>query len=294
MLRKRKGGISLSLGERIYRFRTQRNLSQEALAEVLNVSRQSVSKWENNSAVPDLQKIVLLADIFEVSIDELVKGTEEQHAGREEKTPAGGAGRLGAKVAGTILLCMAFLVVMLFLLMNAGFAGLLYALPFLACGVICFACKRNTGLWCAWVAVFLVDLYLRFAAGSSWSAIRYTLQWSAGGNYIRFFMAWVQFAALLILIAVTVLRFGKRPFAEGEHAKRKLVISWAVFAVLCLVILLLSYLRAAAVEKGLLGAANGYLWVYSHLDWGRTAALAAALTATLRCIKAHKQHQPEK
>ena len=282
----------MSMGERIYRFRTQRNLSQEALAEMLNVSRQSVSKWENNSAVPDLQKIVLLADIFEVSIDELVKGTEEQRGGREEKTPAGGTGRLGAKIAGTILLCMAFLVVMLFLLMNAGVAGLLYALPFLACGAICFACKRNTGLWCAWAVVFLVDLYLRFAAGSSWGMVRYTLQWRA--NFLHLLIAWMQLLALFALILATMLRFGKRPLKERKHGKRALIIPWAVFAVLCLVILVLSWLCAAAVEKGPLGAAKGYLWVDAHLGWGCAAALAAALTATLRCIKARKQHQPEK
>lgn len=48
----------MSLGEHIYRLRTQRGMSQEALAEALNVSRQSVSKWENSSAVPELEKLV--------------------------------------------------------------------------------------------------------------------------------------------------------------------------------------------------------------------------------------------
>lgn len=64
----------MSLGERIYRLRTEKNLSQGDLAERLEVSRQSVSKWENNSAVPDLEKIIKLGEIFGVSLDELVKG----------------------------------------------------------------------------------------------------------------------------------------------------------------------------------------------------------------------------
>ena len=64
----------MSLGERIYRLRTEKNLSQGDLAELLEVSRQSISKWENNSAVPDLDKIIKLCEIFEITIDELVKG----------------------------------------------------------------------------------------------------------------------------------------------------------------------------------------------------------------------------
>ena len=59
----------MSLGERIYRLRTEKNLSQGDLAEQLEVSRQSISKWENNSAVPELEKIIKLSEIFEVSLD---------------------------------------------------------------------------------------------------------------------------------------------------------------------------------------------------------------------------------
>ena len=74
----------MSLGERIYGLRTAKNLSQDLLAEMLNVSRQSVSKWENNNTVPDLDKLLKLSEIFEVSLDELVKG-EEKAEGRKEE-----------------------------------------------------------------------------------------------------------------------------------------------------------------------------------------------------------------
>ena len=65
----------MSLGETIYKLRTKYNLSQGDLADKLSVSRQSVSKWENNTSVPDLDKIIKLSEIFDVSLDELVKGT---------------------------------------------------------------------------------------------------------------------------------------------------------------------------------------------------------------------------
>lgn len=61
----------MNLGENIYRLRTEQNLSQGDLADALDVSRQSVSKWENNSAVPELDKLIRLAQIFSVTLDEL-------------------------------------------------------------------------------------------------------------------------------------------------------------------------------------------------------------------------------
>ncbi len=53
----------MNLGETIYNLRKEKKLSQGDLAEQLSVSRQSVSKWENNSAVPDLDKLVKLSTI---------------------------------------------------------------------------------------------------------------------------------------------------------------------------------------------------------------------------------------
>ena len=62
----------MSLAEKILKLRTGQNLSQGELADRLEVSRQSVSKWETGQSVPELEKIVRLADLFGVSVDELV------------------------------------------------------------------------------------------------------------------------------------------------------------------------------------------------------------------------------
>lgn len=64
----------MSLGERIYKLRSEKNLSQGDLADALNVSRQSISKWETNSSVPELDKLLKLSEIFTISLDELVTG----------------------------------------------------------------------------------------------------------------------------------------------------------------------------------------------------------------------------
>ena len=62
----------MNLGENIYHLRKEKNLSQDELAAALEVSRQSVSKWENNSAVPELEKLVKMSELFGVTLDELV------------------------------------------------------------------------------------------------------------------------------------------------------------------------------------------------------------------------------
>lgn len=66
----------MTLGEKIQQLRKATGISQEQLAEQLGVSRQSVSKWELNDAVPELGKIVLLSELFSISTDELLKNSQ--------------------------------------------------------------------------------------------------------------------------------------------------------------------------------------------------------------------------
>lgn len=66
------------LGEKIMELRKKNGWSQEELAGRLNVSRQSVSKWESSMSVPDLDKILQLSEIFEVSTDYLLKDDKEE------------------------------------------------------------------------------------------------------------------------------------------------------------------------------------------------------------------------
>ena len=66
----------MPLSEKILHLRTQRGMSQEELAAALSVSRQSVSKWETGQSVPDLDKLIRLADLFGVTVDELVREGE--------------------------------------------------------------------------------------------------------------------------------------------------------------------------------------------------------------------------
>ena len=64
----------MEFGNKLYELRKEKGLSQEELASRLEVTRQTVSKWELGDSTPDLDKLVLLAELFEISLDELVLG----------------------------------------------------------------------------------------------------------------------------------------------------------------------------------------------------------------------------
>ena len=65
--------MKMILADKIIYHRKKLSLTQEELAESLNVSRQSVSKWEGAQSIPDMNKIILLSNIFGVSIDYLMR-----------------------------------------------------------------------------------------------------------------------------------------------------------------------------------------------------------------------------
>ena len=68
----------MELGNKIKYYRGEKEFSQEELAERVYVSRQTISNWENNKNYPDINSIVLLSEVFEISIDNLIKGDVEQ------------------------------------------------------------------------------------------------------------------------------------------------------------------------------------------------------------------------
>lgn len=109
----------MNLGAQIKKYRTEFSLSQDELAEKLFVTRQSISNWENDRTYPDIKSLVLLSEVFSVSLDQLVKGDvdemkreiSEQEREQFEKEDA---------VLGVLMLLLMFLAVPL-----GKFGGLL-------------------------------------------------------------------------------------------------------------------------------------------------------------------------
>lgn len=68
----------MELGNRIKKCRESINLSQEELADKIYVSRQTISNWENNKSYPDINSLKLLSNVFDVSLDNFIKGDIEE------------------------------------------------------------------------------------------------------------------------------------------------------------------------------------------------------------------------
>lgn len=158
-----QGGMAMSLGERIYKLRTEREMSQGDLADALEVSRQSISKWETNGSVPELDKLVKLSEIFDVSLDELVTGKEQEKKPEtvvEEPTPAEPKFEpqiiyvekqvrptlTPAQILGIILIACSILS---FLILDDLFEALALCFPVAIGGTLCLVTKHPL-LWCSW------------------------------------------------------------------------------------------------------------------------------------------------
>lgn len=72
----------MSLGTRLYDLRRSKHLSQEDVADKLNVTRQTISKWETDQSTPDFDKIAPLCELYDITTDELLTGNKEE---KEEK-----------------------------------------------------------------------------------------------------------------------------------------------------------------------------------------------------------------
>lgn len=68
--------MSLSLGQQLKKFRELKSLSQEDIAQKIGVTRQAVYKWENDKSYPDIDNLILLSELYNVTLDELIKGNE--------------------------------------------------------------------------------------------------------------------------------------------------------------------------------------------------------------------------
>lgn len=125
----------MTLGENIVRLRTKENLSQSDLADMLDVSRQSVSKWETDASIPELDKLLKLSELFGVTLDELVNGEETS---KIEVVPVSEHEKRRT-ITGTVLLCTGVVIMILCLLLAGDLlAGLLlgYHLSFVALFVL--------------------------------------------------------------------------------------------------------------------------------------------------------------
>ena len=76
----------MKIGEKLRDARNQKGLTQEEVADEIHVSRQTISNWENNRSYPDIISVILLSDLYQMSLDVLLKGDKDMIEHLNEST----------------------------------------------------------------------------------------------------------------------------------------------------------------------------------------------------------------
>ncbi len=273
----------MSLGEKIYKLRNERNLSQGDLADALEVSRQSISKWETDASVPELDKLVKMSEFFAVSLDELIldRTQTEQPPVLEPKriyTEHPGVSHT-QKTVGIVLLCFSVALWLLIALLGDILSGLILSAPFVACGIICLRVRRNAGLWCAWVIYLFIDIYLRFATGIGWHYAFIPLIYSSGEMTAHLIVAWCLLAVYATLTVLTALRIKK---AHPVVLRKELIgagICWAADLITRGISMVVAQKAANSVVFP-----RYFIYFNAVFGWARNIILVVALIFTHRLI----------
>lgn len=204
----------MNLGENIYRLRTEKNMSQGDLADALEVSRQSVSKWENNSAVPELDKLKKMSHLFGVTLDELVNGQQNAETPPpqsptvlyvEKKTHMPRKRILGIILLGIgLIFFIAFTILGYFT--DFILLGAMIGFPFIFNGIICLLVEKHTVFalcWGNYILLFLFNFLVTIRSASD--AIDPTVI--------------VSFILLAALIAWTLYKLYREHFKAGRTGK---------------------------------------------------------------------------
>lgn len=105
----------MKIEDKLLKLRKEKGLSQEEVADILNVSRQTISKWETGQSSPDFDKIIPICELYEISCDELLTGRKQEEIIKEEKEQE----NMKAKGIGiSVLLYFISIVLLLFFLAN--------------------------------------------------------------------------------------------------------------------------------------------------------------------------------
>lgn len=300
---------NLILGQNIYRLRSEKQLSQEELAGLAGVSRQSVSKWETGTAVPELDKLQRLCEIFGVSLDCLVNGDgnegtstslepehEDAHAQANTDFPQERARTplIDMRDGRRVFAWMFFAVALISAIAAAALsepAFLVFTAELIAAELICIFTRRPL-LFCTWYFFFLVYLHIAVAiGGASHSSllllprnIRLTAQ--TGITFSIIFDVFLSLGALLLIFASFF------SFREKTGSKKRVIAEFAVSVTVYAALLLTNVI--IAIKSPLSGEIpiEGYeLWLILARISQLTnilclLAFSAATVSLFRLIKA--------
>lgn len=100
----------MEIGKKLKNARIEDGLTQEKAAEKIDVSRQTISNWENEKSYPDIISVIALSDLYSVSLDELLKGDQKMAEHLEEST---NVVKSNKKLTGAILLNIILMILLI-------------------------------------------------------------------------------------------------------------------------------------------------------------------------------------
>lgn len=207
----------MNISDRIQTLRKSKGMSQEELADKIGVSRQAISKWESEQSTPDIEKVILLSEIFEVTTDYLLKGIESNS--KDTK-------RVDARifsVAGTMFNFIGILAASVVWIEEKVSSAILVGFILLALGTTLHLVgqfvgndEKGANKWFWPVNVWFLALIPMSCAFNILQGIKGGFSWyisplpQLGNSYILYMLFWVIYMAVCGLLDAILLAVSKR------------------------------------------------------------------------------------
>ncbi|MDE5996019.1 MAG: helix-turn-helix domain-containing protein [Eubacterium sp.] len=125
----------MTIADRILELRKAKGISQEQLADCIGVSRQAVSKWESEQSIPDIDKVIIMSDFFEVTTDYLLKGIEPQTERKKDNK----AINYVFNIVATAMIYLGFLFTEFLWIAEQDIGSIIGGMVFIILGIMLFA-----------------------------------------------------------------------------------------------------------------------------------------------------------
>lgn len=208
----------MNIADRIQDLRKCKGISQEELADKIGVSRQAVSKWESEQSTPDIEKIILLSDYFNVTTDYLLKGIEPIDDGAKNKTDA----RIFSVVA-TALNFIGLVAAIMIWKEEQTPISVAVGLIIMAIGCMIFVIgqligdnKKTASVQFGIINIWLLSLVpiscvfnaLQGILGGYWWTFTPTPQ--LGNSISAYILCWIFYFVICIVLDIAILKYKKR------------------------------------------------------------------------------------
>jgi len=194
-----------TIGQRISELRKSSSFSQEYVAEKLNVSRQAVSKWEQDLSAPDTYNLIALAELFDVSVEYLATGKSRESASPTSPPPSAPTPKSGItvrQILGLIFVAVGLLAGILGILLEEIL--IVIAIFVTVIGVLCIAVKKHFGIFLAWtlLALLFPITFSIMPVTPSTGGDSGVMAMSIGGIFLILFIGLLVITAVVSIITI--------------------------------------------------------------------------------------------